>query len=321
MRWLLLGYGDLADKRVTSALQQAKDSELSAVWGRNVNRCRDFAERHNVRESFASSEGLCEALKEDYDAVYVCTPVDSHLDYTVAALESGKHVLCEKPMAMDVEQCRRMISCAQKNNLTLGVAYYRRFFPNLIRIKEVVKSGQIGSVVSVNMNFHEWYCPERGSQQYWRVLPERAGGGVSYDVGSHRLDLLSYWFGNVEPVTTYKSNCVHDYPAEDTAIFLMRLKDCNNAPAVLNVSWAVKVRSDELVITGSEGTIIAGNLSGPEFKIVTTNEVIAESHVKAANVHLPLIEDFIAAVNNGRSPACDGLEGLKTNLILEAVRR
>ena len=161
MRWLLLGYGDLSGKRVAAALQQAKRSELIAVWGRQAEKCRDFAKRHQIPGYFSGMDGLGVALKENIDAVYVCTPVDTHLDYTLQALEAGKHVLCEKPMALNIDQCQSMIDVAEKKHLKLGIAYYRRLFPNLLHIKKIIDTGQLGRIVYVNMIHQECYHPQK----------------------------------------------------------------------------------------------------------------------------------------------------------------
>jgi predicted dehydrogenase len=320
MKWLLLGYGDLAEKRVAAALQQAKGSELTAVWGRDANKCKTFANSHNISKYFAGMECLDLALNENIDAVYVCTPVDTHLDYTLKSLIASKHVFCEKPMAIDVGQCKQMIDCANENNLKLGIAYYRRCFPNVIRMKESIDQDALGKIICVDMKFQEYYCPPENSQQYWRVLPERAGGGVSFDVGSHRLDVLNYLFGDVKLVNSQKANLVHDYPAEDTATFFMQLENFNKAPAVLNVSWACKNIVDSLIITGSDAIVFVKNLSEPEIKIITNNETETLVLPKAANVHIPIIEDFVRAVDGDEVSVCSGIEGLKTNILLESIR-
>lgn len=320
MRWLLLGYGDLSEKRVAAALQQARDSELRAVWGRNEQKCRDFSERHGITNCFFGIDGLNDAINEDIDAVYVCTPVDTHLEYTRQALEAGKHVICEKPMALNVDQCRKMVAIAEKSNLKLGIAYYRRLFANLLRVKEIIDTGQLGKIVYVNMMHQECYHPDRDDPQYWRLQPERSGGGVSYDIGSHRLDLLSYWFKNIKSIKTQAANLVHDYPAEDTATFFMELTDYQNTPAVLHVSWGCHCSVDSLTISGSDATLIVENLSGTEIILIHPNDSKTETFPVSSNIHLPLVEDFVRAVANDQEPVCNGREGMKTNILLESIK-
>ena len=131
--WGLIGYGDLADKRVAAALQQS--GELRAVWGRQPERTADFAHRHGIPQICASLE---EMLSLDLDAIYVCTPPASHANYAVAAAEHGKHVLIEKPMATSQADCQRIQRAATAHQVTAGVAYYRRAFPKMQRVRELL---------------------------------------------------------------------------------------------------------------------------------------------------------------------------------------
>src|SRR6185437_6700300 len=102
LRWGLVGYGDLADKRSAAALQTAAGSELVGVWGRQAERTREFAGRHQISQVHGS---LASLLASGIDAVYVCTPADSHAEYALAAIAAGKHVLVEKPMAGTLSEC------------------------------------------------------------------------------------------------------------------------------------------------------------------------------------------------------------------------
>ena len=222
-------------------------------------------------------------------------------------------------MAINIEQCQKMINCAVDNNLKLGIAYYRRCFPNVVRLKELIAERMLGDIIYVDMKFQEYYCPQENSQQYWRVLPEKAGGGVSFDVGSHRLDVLNYLFGNIKQISSQKTNLAHDYPAEDTATFFMELENFNSAPAVLNVSWACKNTIDSLVITGSDAIASIANLSEAELKVIGSSGIDIDVLPKTKNVHIPIVEDFVHAVESDGTPVCDGLEGLKTNIHLESI--
>ncbi len=322
IRWLLLGYGDLADKRVVSALQDAKNSELVAVWGRDAQRAKDFAERHNIPEALNGDEALDKAVvRDDIDAVYVCTPVYSHFEYASYALANGKHVLCEKPLGMDWGECADLVELAEDGGKKLGVAYYRRCYTKHKYIRKIVRSGELGDGVLVSMEHYCRYCPDKDDPKYWRVVPEKSGGGVSFDVGSHRLDLLSYWFGHVKTVYAEAANKVRNYPAEDTATFLLRFARFNDANGVVCFSWAAGCYLDRLEIVGTEGKIIADPLDGKELVIVRGRDVEVKEFELPENVHLPLVEDFIEAIENDRKPICSGKSAAKVNAILEKLDR
>src|SRR5215468_2493764 len=142
LRWGLIGCGDIAAKRVAPALRDLPNCELVSVARNRSDLAQPFAERFGARKWFADWHAL--AQDEEIDAVYIATPVHLHASQTIAAAEAGKHVLCEKPMALNVEECEGMIAACRKHHVKLGVAYYRHFYPVVARIKDIIRSGEIG---------------------------------------------------------------------------------------------------------------------------------------------------------------------------------
>ncbi|HKZ03817.1 MAG TPA: Gfo/Idh/MocA family oxidoreductase, partial [Pyrinomonadaceae bacterium] len=136
----------------------------------------------------------------EIDAVYVATPVHLHSTQTIAAAKAGKHVLSEKPMAMNAGECEQMISACRANNVKLGVAYYRHFYPIIDRIKNIIDSGEIGNPVMTQINAFEWFDPSVDEPRYWLLKRELAGGGPMFDFGCHRIEVLINLFGEVENV-------------------------------------------------------------------------------------------------------------------------
>ena len=155
-------------------------------------------ERGELAEAFAEEFGACWwystwqelLLDKELAAIYLATPVDLHAAQTIAAAEAGKHVLCEKPMAMNVRECDRMIAAARANGVILGVAYYRHFYPLVQRVKEVLDSGEIGTPVIAQINAFEWFDPQPDNSRYWLLRKDLSGGGPMFDFGCHRIELL-----------------------------------------------------------------------------------------------------------------------------------
>jgi predicted dehydrogenase len=157
IRWGLVGAGDIAVKRVAPALATAENSELVAVSRRQAERAEEFARSFGAQRWYATWEEL---VRDDgIDAVYVATPVHLHAPIAVAAAEAGKHVLCEKPMALDLAECDRMIAAADASGVRLGIAYYRHFYPVIARIRELLASGAIGAPVVAQINAFEHFDP------------------------------------------------------------------------------------------------------------------------------------------------------------------
>jgi predicted dehydrogenase len=315
LKWGLIGYGDLADKRVAAALREAYGSTLTGVWGRDAGKTQEFASRHEIENAHAS---LDELLQSDVNAIYVCTPPDSHAEYSLAALEAGKHILVEKPMASSADECKAMIAKAAEKNLTLGIAYYRRAYPKMQQIKKLIDEGVLGTPTWVNIAAHSWFDPASDDPKHWRVEKNKSGGaGALADIGVHRLDLLDYWLGESKVLFSDLQHLVQDYEVEDGASAVLQLK--NGAPVHCYFSWNSKTWVDRFEIVGSEGKIIAEPLDGPSLVVIRGRDR-EELQIEApTNAHLPYVEDFVRAVNDKSTPLCDGEAGLRTNQLLETI--
>ena len=142
LRWGLIGCGDIAQKRVAPALRDLTSCDLLAVTRSRADLAESFANQFGADKWYPAWQELLDDA--EIDAVYIATPVHVHAPQTIAAAEAGKHVLCEKPMAMNVKECDQMIAAARANGVTLGVAYYRHFYPVVMRAKELIAAGAIG---------------------------------------------------------------------------------------------------------------------------------------------------------------------------------
>ncbi|MEO8205266.1 MAG: Gfo/Idh/MocA family oxidoreductase [Chthoniobacterales bacterium] len=314
-RWGLIGYGDLAEKRVAAALQQSGD--LVAVWGRSFQKAEAFAKRHHISKACSSLE---EMLSLDLDAIYVCSPPASHAEYTEKAAAAGHHVMVEKPMATSIVECERMIKAAAQHGVTLGVAYYRRTYPKMIRIRELLEQGAIGTPVWVNIALHSWFLPAPDNPQHWRVEKQESGNaGALADIGVHRFDLLDFWLGESKVVHASFTNLVQSYEVEDGASVILQLK--NGAPVHTFFSWNAKTWMDRFEIVGSEGKIIAEPLDGPQLIVMRGDDREELMLPAPENAHSACIQDFVSACREGRSPLCNGKTGLRTNTLLEHAIR
>ena len=244
LNWLVIGIGDITRKRVLPAILAEPRSRLHAVLTRDPRK----AEAYLGVEAFTN---LAQALTDPaIEAVYVASPVALHAEQTIASLRAGKHVLCEKPVAMDFAQAKTMAAAAREWGRVLGVAYYRRLYPKLMRAKELIAEGAIGQPVLVEANYHGWLeSPERG----WLKDPALAGGGPLYDVGSHRIDACNFLFGKPLRATGLLSNALHELAVEDSATTLIEY--AGGVHAVVDVRWNSRMQRDQFRMVGVEGEI------------------------------------------------------------------
>lgn len=310
LNWLVIGVGDIARKRVLPAILAEPRSRLYALLTRDPSK----AEAYPGALVFTD---LGDALRDPaIDAVYVASPVALHAEQTIASLRAGKHVLCEKPVAMDYAQAEAMAAVARESGRVCGIAYYRRLYPKLIRAKELIAQGAIGQPVLVEANYHGWLeSPERG----WLKDPALAGGGPLYDVGSHRIDACNFLFGEPERATGLLSNALHELAVEDSATVLMGY--AGGAHAVVDVRWNSRVQRDQFRIIGVEGEIELSPLNGPALRVRASDGGLREEQLPAhANVHYPAVENFVAVVLDGARLMCPIDEAMWTDWVTQQVK-
>jgi len=313
--WGLIGAGDIARRRVAPAMRESPASDLIAVSRARAELAAAAAAEFGARRWYARWQDL--VTDPEINGVYVATMVDGHAEQTIAAAEAGKHVLCEKPMAMTAAECDRMIAACRAHGVLLGVAYYRRFYPVVQRVKAIVAAGEIGTPVVAQMNAFEWFDPEPDHPRRWLLSRAHAGGGPMMDFGCHRLEVLVNLFGPVRRAQALTADVIFDRDVEDTAAVLLQF---DGGPcASVTVTHAVRDRQDTLDVFGTRGSIRSPNLNAGELRIAIDDRHAVELHPPAANVHLPLIEDFVDAVATNRRPAVDGEVGRQVAAIEDLI--
>lgn len=313
INWGLIGCGDVARKRVAGAIQQEMRSRLIAAARRDATKLREFCEAFSIERWHTEADELIAA--PEIDAVYIATPVHQHLPQTIAAAQAGKHVLVEKPMALTVAECDRMIAACRDAGVRLGVAYYRRFYPLVHRIRELIEQGAIGTPLAVSAVTSTALAMQPGEEGYWRALLAEGGGGALMDVGSHRIDLFLHLFGDIPAVKCFCGTVAARYDAEDTAMLLAKF--ASGMMGTLQCHFGSCIDPDEFAIIGTEGRLSAQPLNGEELVLETRQGRETETHPPAANLCTPLIEDFVSAIREDREPAVSGAEGRRTNEVMQ----
>ena len=303
LNWLVIGIGDITTKRVIPAILEEKRSRLQAVLTREPAK----AERYGVK-AYADLETALRA--SEVNAVYVASPVFLHAPQTMASLRAGKHVLCEKPMAMNYREAQEMVQVARETGRTLGVAYYRRTYPKVERARQLLREGAIGQPVLAYLCCHDWFNAEDGDRA-WLLDPALAGGGPLYDIGSHRIDVLNYVFGEPQDVRARLSNAVHNSKVEDCATVLIDYK--SKVRGIVDVRWHSRVHRDEFRIIGTEGEMDLTPLNGPSLVYPGGREELP-TH---PNVHYPCVRNFVDAVLEGAALLSSGESALWTDWVTQ----
>jgi len=306
LNWLVIGIGDITTRRVIPGIQAESRSRLCGIVTRDPAKAAQFGARvwPNLDEALVDSA---------IHAVYVATPVFLHAPQTIQSLRAGKHVLCEKPMAMNEAEARTMVRAAEETGKTLGVAYYRRGYPKVQRAKQLIEQGAIGRPVVAELTNHMWF--DGTGSRSWLVEPAKAGGGPLFDIASHRIDVLNYLFGRPMRVNGQLSNVVHRYAVEDNATVMIEYE--SGVRGVVEVRWHSKVNRDECRIRGTDGEIEMSPLNGPDLIYPGGRENLP-AH---ANLHYPMIENFVDAVVAGKPLLASGESSFLTDWVTEQARK
>jgi predicted dehydrogenase len=215
---------------------------------------------------------------------------------------------------MNYAEGESMVAAARDAQRLFGVAFYRRLFPKLIRAKQLIAEGVIGQPVLAEANNHGWLeSEERG----WLRDPALAGGGPLYDTGSHRIDAFNFLFGQPVRAAGLRSNAVHELGVEDSATVLVEY--AGGVRGIVDVRWNSRIARDQFRVVGTEGELALDPLSGPGMRVKTALKSWEEQWPAHANVHFPIVENFVNAVLDGSPLTCPGSEAVQTDWVTAAV--
>ena len=206
VNWGILGCGDVCERKSGPPMYKTPHSALAAVMRRDAAKAADFARRHGVPRSYTDADALI--ADPGVVIVYVATPPDSHRELALKVLAAGKPVYVEKPMAMNHAECLDMIAAAERSGQRLFVAYYRRALPYFLKVKELLDSGAVGEVLSVEVRYFRPESPEDRdpARLPWRLRREVGGEGYFCDMAPHTLDILDFLLGEIADARGCKTN-------------------------------------------------------------------------------------------------------------------
>lgn len=309
IRWGILGAGSVAQRRVMPAMQAHPGSAVQAIMVRDQARADAIAAQFGAAKAYHSVEAL--VGDADVDAVYVSSPANVHCEHVLAAAKAGKHVLCEKPMGLTAEECRRMIDACDEAVVHLQVCLVLRGWPIYHRIREMIGEGTFGQIVEVRAHLTKWtpFAPDA-----WRLDAKQSGGGVLIDVGAHYLDLFRFLVGEFSKIACMSSSAVFNWAVEDSAFVTVAFQ--NGAHGVMGLSFAAPYNGQMLEIYGTKGSLFLGK----ELRVVTEKgeEV---SPVVFPDYYSGLLANFCDGINGKAEPLAPGADGLRNIEAIAAAYR
>jgi len=324
VRWGFVGAGNVTEWKASPGGAFTQDgSRVVAVARSDLARGEAYARANGIARAYASVAELC--ADPEVDAVFVCTPHYLHQEHALAAIAAGKHVLCEKPLTITTEDGIALVEAAKRVGVVLAAAYYRRFYPVLERLHEIVAAGRLGTLTSTQMVCRSYSIPpeppaDASPPTGWRTRADQSGGGALTDVGSHRLDLLFWLLGDSLSVSATVERIETWLETEDQANVTIRFT--SRATATLDQSFCSRSPRDSIVVYGTEGIATVPDLEGTRLELETGRAVeVIETEPRAASTHRPLVTDFVRALNGDGNIRCSGADALRTTQIIELAYR
>ncbi len=244
LRWGILSSANIATEKVIPGIRKSARSRVVAIGSRDLERAQAVAVRHDIERAYGSYEALL--ADPDVDAVYIPLPNHLHAEWAIRAVRAGKHVLCEKPLALDVAEVDAMEKAARESGVVLAEAFMYRHHPQTLKVKELVDGGAIGAVRFVRGTFS--FPLSRPDDV--RLRPEW-GGGCLWDVGCYPLSFTRFLLG-AEPVEMFGSQVLGPSGIDET--FAGQLVFPGGVLAQVDAGFRSPVRA-ELEIAGTTGTI------------------------------------------------------------------
>ena len=318
IRYGILGFGLHAVRRLMPGFALASNSRVTALSRREVKQAQASAAEYKIPHAFDSAADLCRS--PDVDAILVATPDCSHLKDVLLAIESGKPVLCEKPMGMNAVECRQMVEAARGAKLLLGVAQVFRFERSAARLRERVAARQVGRPVFARAEFS---YSARTHPRKWLTDAKIAAGGPIADVGVHCVDALRYIL-NDEVVRVTASGMSDQDSGEVEAAAVLSLEFARGTLGSVLVSARAEYRTP-LEIVGEAGVLRAEDAFSVERPIEIEfrrgGSVVEKEMVSNADAYARQVDMFSAAIEGNAEFPAPGEEGWQNQEVLDAAYR
>jgi predicted dehydrogenase len=317
INWGIIGCGDVTELKSGPAFNKVNNSSLVAVMRRDGQKARDYAERHGVPKWYDDAYKLIHDPR--INAIYVATPPDSHEEYTIAALRSGKPVYVEKPMSVNALSAQRMAQAARDTNGKLSVAHYRHEQPMFRAISELVDNSSIGEIRYADLKYLRSPLSPTDLElpkTKWRVDPAIAGGGIFHDIAPHQLAFLLHIFGPIEKASGISVNQAGLYKADDIVAghILFRNK------VVFNGLWCFTAleEEDNITIAGTGGKISFPVFADQVVHITKGSQTELLRFDKLTHVQQPMIEQVVKYFMGERSNPSKPEDGVTVMQLIDS---
>jgi len=326
MRFALVGCGRIAQRH---AEHIARNGKLIAVCDSIKEKADTLAFAYNAAAYYDIDELL--QKENDLDVIVVCTPNGLHATHSIKILQAGKHVLCEKPMAIAVTDCHNMILASEKAGKGLFVVKQNRFNPPVLAVKKLLDEGRLGQLYSIQLNCF-WNRGPGYYQNSWKGTMA-LDGGTLFTQFSHFIDLLYWMIGDVKNIQALLTNYAHKgiIEFEDTGVVILEFENGVSGALNYTVNSYHKNMEGSLTLFGEKGTVKIGGeyLNRIDYQDIENYRMENLPTGNGANQygtyqgsmsnHDKVYENLVKYLQHGEPVYMNAMEGLKTVEIIEKI--
>jgi xylose dehydrogenase (NAD/NADP) len=315
LRWGIVGSAGIAKWAVIPGIKQSQSGVVAAIASRDEQKAKEMAEQFDIPLAYGSYEALLE--DESIDAVYIPLPNHMHKEWTIRAAEAGKHVLCEKPMALNAEEAQEMVDACHKAGVRLAEAFMYRHHPRYARMKEIVKSGEIGTIRGVHGAFTFNNAGDKNNVRYKQFM----GGGSIYDVGCYPISAARYILESEPEAATVHAflSPEHDY-VDMMASGLLEFP--NHVGLTFDCAmWAAGRNTLEILGTDGRIEVPSAYMSKPDASsnfFVYTKEGRREEEVPYVNQYALQADDMANSIFNNQPLLFDPQDAVRNMRVIDA---
>ncbi|HMN85742.1 MAG TPA: Gfo/Idh/MocA family oxidoreductase [Bauldia sp.] len=315
IRWGLIGASSIAREFMVEAIRSQPESEIVAVMSADMTRSAAFAREHGIPAHVDTVDAL---LGAGVDAVYVSTMNDLHCDQVLAAARAGRHVLCEKPLAVTTADARRMVRACRDAGVVMATNHHLRNSGANRAIRDAIAAGRIGTPIAARV-FHAVYL--RPHLQGWRIRDAAAGGGVVFDITVHDADTLRFVLG-ADPVEVTALLQSSGMASDGIADGVMTVERYGSVIAQTHAAYTVRFAGTGLEVHGSEGSLVGRDvMTAKQAGTVVLRTAAGEEELgfDRDNPYHRIVRLFHAAIRGEGRPSATGEDGLWSLAVAEAA--
>ena len=306
----ILGTGRIVESGYVPAFKEVADAKLVAVLSREQARADTFAKQYGIPRGYSDLAALL--ADPAVDAVIVASPDTTHESQVIAAARAGKHILCEKPMSSTFKSCKPMAEAVRAAGVTFAMGFDNRFNQGLVRIKEMIEAGDVGTVRYAQTILTTAVSDPKN----WRAAGDQSRYWAMSASGTHVLDIYRWFFG--DPANVCAAYSAPVYGGEKDEVAIMVLDYPGRLLANLTVS-AVLPEANRIEIRGEKGTIIGERMFGRTNREALLTFNGRQSTIKQTDPFVSELRDFVEAIKAGRQPSATLEDGVRNCEIMDVA--